>query len=223
MSTNATENLFKNHSFTEETERELLTNYVHHHQFDNVPFEFFLAAKTDFIGTAKKMLSNFLSEKEIDEVLNANEAKLMLESECVKSLLSTPTDILTDTFLRDELNDKFTTLDEVVTTLIPVPEKHMGTEFHLKAFRTIAHAQLGMITLPKHLATSMSIIAAENMIPSERVSFFYRTTTGSIVFFNNDQLLFLNDGIKKELTETDNVLSNPDDEFWTTPLFQHLY
>ncbi|MGR5368455.1 hypothetical protein [Photobacterium damselae] len=219
----STKDLFKNRNLTAETELNLLADYVSNHQFDNVPFEFFVNAKTDFIATARKMLSNFLFENEIDEVLNTNEAKLMLESEDVKALLSMATDTLNNTFLRDELNDEFTTMDEVVATLIPVPENHMNIDFTHKMLHAVSHAQFGMIALPISLAIKMAGHAAETMFPAERVTFFYRTATGSIVFFNDNRLLFLSDEIEKELTETDNMLSNPDDEFWTTPLFKSLF
>ena len=222
MSNNVIEKLLQSHNLTPKTELNLLIDYIRHHELDNVPFELFLNAKTDFIANTRKMLSNFLFEHEIDEVLNTNEAKLMKESECVKSLLDTPTNALTNTFLRDELNAGFPTINEVVAALIPVPVRHLDTAFEHKVLRAVSHAQQGMIALPKNLATRMSIIAAETMFPTERVSFFYRTATGSIVFFCDNRLLFLNEEIKKELIGGDKVLSNPDDEFWTKPLFEPL-
>lgn len=211
--------LFKSRQVNELEKIQLLSLYVEKHQCSEIPFSLFLAAKTDFKKVLIEMLSNFLTSKEIDGVLQSQNCKEIIQDEDVTSLMELPSMIFNNPFCRDELSPSLITLNELVSSLIPVKA---SCSLEIEIIKQTNPAQFGMLKIRPSVFKTLTQHACNTMRPIDRVTMLYKTRTGKVVFFTDNHLLLLSDELSDKVLQEHKLLASKDDQFWRTPLFPNV-
>ncbi|PSV00356.1 hypothetical protein [Photobacterium kishitanii] len=214
-------NLFRNCDLSDAEKLELLGTYVSNTQSTHIPFKFCLNTKIEGEeAQIKRMLLNIWDEATVDKAIQCPSIADVIESCDFVAAYRIPNDIFKNGFIRDELKTlgiEPPKLKDFINKLIPVT---ISESFEFRLLSILNKSPFGRITPLVEQAKKMTAQASiATLHDPETVTMYYKTSTGTVVCFQDNELAFVPDAFATSILDTHNGRTNLSDKYWTKPHF----